>query len=415
MALLETHGLAKTYGKREVVSDVSFSVDQGQIVGLLGPNGAGKSTSFRMTCGFVNPDRGRVVLDGKDVTSWPMQRRAKEGKLGYLPQQTSVFGKLTVKQNLTATMQLLGFSRKKIREESTRLLEEFQITKIQNSDPLQISGGERRRLEIARCLISNPKVIMLDEPFAGIDPVTVQSIQKIIRRLADSGIGILITDHAAREILQITSKTYVISAGKVLCSGTAAEVSAHPEVKEKYLGEIETHLPEIAGSSRLQPAVANTAAKPMQLSHPNLRSDFQPAHSNPQTDFQPAYYQNTILPHQNYSQDPNILPNHSSAPNQTTTNFDEAANTTPADSHSVNSPTQGFHLSSGSNPIPGTRPGPEAHSVENSSQEPANSASSNSSRQTPGPSSIPAGTRVAKPQFRSRYFDQPQRMRGSDS
>lgn len=346
MALLETHGLAKTYGKREVVSDVSFSVDQGQIVGLLGPNGAGKSTSFRMTCGFVNPDRGRVLLDGKDVTSWPMQRRAKEGKLGYLPQQTSVFGKLTVKQNLTATMQLLGFSRKKIREESARLLEEFQITKIQNSDPLKISGGERRRLEIARCLISNPKVIMLDEPFAGIDPVTVQSIQKIIRRLADSGIGILITDHAAREILQITSKTYVVSAGKVLCSGSAAEVATHPEVKEKYLGEIETHLPEITAAQR-----PNSQESPIQFSHPNLSQSFQPTNFQSDVNFSAA---------RSVNQSSKSIISDSSVPENSMNSSD------PADDFN---------------------------------QQPTNAA----------------GSRVAKPQFQNRYFDQPQRMRGSDS
>lgn len=240
MKLLDVEGLAKKYGSRQVVDGVSFQVDPGQIIGLLGPNGAGKTTSFRMTCGMVTPDRGRVLLDGKDVTSWPMHRRAREGGLGYLPQQSSVFGKLTVEQNLVATMQLLGRSARQRREETEQLLQEFGLIPIRHTNSAQVSGGERRRLEIARCLISRPKMIMLDEPFAGIDPVTVQGIQDIIRQLAARGLGILITDHAAREILQITQRTYVIAEGKVLCSGTPQEVAAHPEVRKKYLGNIES-------------------------------------------------------------------------------------------------------------------------------------------------------------------------------
>lgn len=240
MKLLDVEGLAKKYGSRQVVDGVSFHVDPGQIIGLLGPNGAGKTTSFRMTCGMVTPDRGRVLLDGKDVTTWPMHRRAREGGLGYLPQQSSVFGKLTVEQNLVATMQLLGRSARQRREETEQLLQEFGLVPIRHTLSAQVSGGERRRLEIARCLISRPKMIMLDEPFAGIDPVTVQGIQDIIRQLAARGLGILITDHAAREILQITEHTYVIAEGKVLCSGTPQEVAAHPEVRKKYLGNIES-------------------------------------------------------------------------------------------------------------------------------------------------------------------------------
>jgi len=238
--LLDVEGLAKKYGSRQVVDGVSFNVDAGEIVGLLGPNGAGKTTSFRMTCGMVTPDRGRVLLDGKDVTQWPMHQRAREGGLGYLPQQSSVFGKLTVEQNLVATMQLLGRSARQRREETEQLLQEFGLVPIRHTNSAQVSGGERRRLEIARCLISRPKMIMLDEPFAGIDPVTVQGIQDIIRQLAARGLGILITDHAAREILQITERTYVIAEGKVLCSGTPQEVAAHPEVRKKYLGNIES-------------------------------------------------------------------------------------------------------------------------------------------------------------------------------
>jgi len=238
--LLDVSGLAKKYGSRQVVHDVSFDVAAGEIVGLLGPNGAGKTTSFRMTCGMVTPDRGRVLLDGQDVTRWPMHRRAREGGLGYLPQQSSVFGKLTVQQNLSATMQLLGFPAKQRRLEIEQLLSEFGLAHIRQTLANQVSGGERRRLEIARCLISRPKMIMLDEPFAGIDPVTVQGIQEIIRGLAGRGLGILITDHAAREILQITRRTYVISDGAVMCSGTPQEVANHPEVREKYLGSIDS-------------------------------------------------------------------------------------------------------------------------------------------------------------------------------
>lgn len=254
MKLLEVTGLAKRYGRRQVVNEVSFDVDAGEIVGLLGPNGAGKTTSFRMTCGMVTPDRGRVVLDGQDVTTWPMHRRAREGGLGYLPQQSSVFGKLTVEQNLVATMQLLGRPRGQRRRETAQLLAEFGLEHIRNTLSAQVSGGERRRLEIARCLVSNPKMIMLDEPFAGIDPVTVQGIQGIIRQLADRGLGILITDHAAREILQITARTYVISEGEVLCSGTSHEVSIHPEVRRKYLGSIDSFEPNPRPANKIASA-----------------------------------------------------------------------------------------------------------------------------------------------------------------
>jgi lipopolysaccharide export system ATP-binding protein len=243
MKLLDVSGLAKRYGSRQVVSEVSFDVAAGEIVGLLGPNGAGKTTSFRMTCGMVTPDRGRVVLDGQDVTGWPMHRRAREGGLGYLPQQASVFGKLTVEQNLVATMQLLGRSSSQRRQDTARLLSEFGLEHIRATLSSQVSGGERRRVEIARCLVSNPKIVMLDEPFAGIDPLAVQGIQALIRQLAERGLGILITDHAAREILQITERTYVISEGKVLCSGTPTEVVNHPEVRKKYLGSIDSFEP----------------------------------------------------------------------------------------------------------------------------------------------------------------------------
>jgi lipopolysaccharide export system ATP-binding protein len=213
--------------------------ETGEIVGLLGPNGAGKTTCFRITCGMIEPDKGKVFLSGTDVTTWPMFRRARDGGMGYLAQESSVFRKLSTEQNLLAVMELLGIARKTRRSRCDELLDQFRITNVRRSKARDLSGGERRRLEIARCLVSDPQIIMLDEPFAGIDPVTVQSIQSIIVDLADRGIAILITDHAAREILQITDRTYVISDGKVLCHGTTDEIIHHPQVKAKYLGELD--------------------------------------------------------------------------------------------------------------------------------------------------------------------------------
>ncbi len=240
MPILKVEGLVKTYGRRRVVDGVDFQVNAGQLVGLLGPNGAGKTTSFRMTCGLVEPDKGRVYLNGRDVTTWPLYRRAQDGGMGYLAQESSVFRKLSVEQNLLCMLELLGFKGRARKDRCQELLEQFDITKIRKTKAARLSGGEKRRLEIARCLISEPDIIMLDEPFAGIDPVTVQSIQQIIKQLCDDGIAILITDHAAREILQIVDHCYVISEGRVLCDGTAQEVTRHPEVRRKYLGDIES-------------------------------------------------------------------------------------------------------------------------------------------------------------------------------
>ena len=264
MPILEADGLVKIYGRRRVVDGVSLHVDAGEIVGLLGPNGAGKTTSFKMMCGLVTPDRGKVYLEGTDVTSWPLHERSKGG-MGYLPQQSSVFVKLSVQDNLRGVMQLLRFSRKRIRERTEELLEQFKITHIRKSKAGSLSGGERRRLEIARCLVAEPRIIMLDEPFAGIDPVTVQGVQVVIRELAATGISILITDHAAREILQITDRTYVASEGRILCSGTAEEIVSHEQVKQKYLGEI--GLP--AGVSSAPAAVATAAVSPAQSPVPS--------------------------------------------------------------------------------------------------------------------------------------------------
>jgi lipopolysaccharide export system ATP-binding protein len=237
MPLLEVTGLVKTYGSRRVVDGVDFEVDSGEIVGLLGPNGAGKTTSFRMTCGIVEPDAGRVVLAENDVTLWPMFLRARDGGMGYLAQEQSVFRKLSVENNLLAVMEMLGMDRAARRKRCEGLLEQFDIKHIRKSKALYISGGEKRRLEIARSLISNPKIILLDEPFTGIDPVTINSIQKIIRRLREEGIAILITDHRERETLAITDRSYVIRSGKVLCHGSADEVLNHPEAKKYYFGE----------------------------------------------------------------------------------------------------------------------------------------------------------------------------------
>ncbi len=239
MNILSAQGLVKSYSRRRVVDGVSLDVAAGEVVGLLGPNGAGKSTSFKMMCGLVKPDQGIVYLQDIDVTQWPLHRRSREGGMGYLPQQSSVFAKLTAQDNLKGMMQLLGFSRRQQKARTEELLEQFKITHVRKTKAGKLSGGERRRLEIARCLVAEPKIIMLDEPFAGIDPVTVQSVQVVIRDLAKSGIAVLITDHAAREILQITDRTYVVSEGRILCSGTAEEIVTHPEVKQKYLGEIE--------------------------------------------------------------------------------------------------------------------------------------------------------------------------------
>jgi lipopolysaccharide export system ATP-binding protein len=220
-----------------VVDGVDFEVFPGEIVGLLGPNGAGKTTTFRITCGMIDPDAGRVTLAGEDVTSWPMYRRAKVGGMGYLAQESSVFRKLSVQKNLLGVMEMLGMNRKVRNRRAEQLMEQFGITHLRRSRALSLSGGERRRLEIARALVSDPQIILLDEPFTGIDPVTIDSIQAIIRDLRDRGIAILITDHQVRETLEITDRSYVIRAGQVLCHGRPREVLNHPEARKHYFGE----------------------------------------------------------------------------------------------------------------------------------------------------------------------------------
>jgi len=237
MPTLQVQGLVKIYGSRRVVDGVDFEVSPGEIVGLLGPNGAGKTTSFRMTCGMIEPNAGKVILNQIDVTHWPMYRRARDGGMGYLAQEPSVFRKLAVEDNLLGVMEMLGMDRRTRRRRCDQLLDQFNIVKLRKNLAMSLSGGERRRLEIARALVSNPKIILLDEPFTGIDPVTIDGIQEIIRNLRADGIAILITDHQVRETLQITDRSYVIHAGRVLCHGTPEVVINHPEARQCYFGE----------------------------------------------------------------------------------------------------------------------------------------------------------------------------------
>jgi lipopolysaccharide export system ATP-binding protein len=254
--LLDVLGLVKVYGSRRVVDGVDFHVCPGEIVGLLGPNGAGKTTSFRMTCGMIEPNAGRVVLGGVDVTGWPMYRRARDGGMGYLAQESSVFRKLSVEDNLLGVMEMLGMDRDQRRRRCQELLAQFNISHLRKNVAISLSGGERRRLEIARALSSNPKIILLDEPFTGIDPVTIDSIQDVIRRLRAGGIAILVTDHQVREALEITDRSYVLDEGKVLCHGTPAEVTANPEARRRYFG----HDMDLGASSLIRPRTRPGAA-----------------------------------------------------------------------------------------------------------------------------------------------------------
>ncbi len=235
--LLKVSGLVKIYGSRRVVDGVSFEVYRGEVVGLLGPNGAGKTTSFRMTCGMIEPNHGTVTLGGIDVTHWPMYRRCRSGGMGYLAQESSVFRKLSVQDNLLGVMEMLGIDAKKRHARCKSLLAQFGMQKLRRNKAISLSGGERRRLEIARALVSSPKIILLDEPFTGIDPVTIDSIQEIIRQLRDRGIAILITDHQVTETLQITDRSYVIDSGRVLCHGPPSVVLNNAEARRRYFGE----------------------------------------------------------------------------------------------------------------------------------------------------------------------------------
>lgn len=234
--LFEMRDLVKIYNGRKVVSGVSFKIAQGEIVGLLGPNGAGKTTSFYMSVGFVKPDSGTVFIDEKDVTLDPMYKRARKG-VGYLAQEPSIFRKLTVAENIEAVLQTLKLSRKEIEDRRDELLLELQIMRVANQKGFTLSGGERRRCEIARALATRPDFILLDEPFAGVDPIAVKDIQNVIRTLREKGLGILITDHNVRETLKITDRAYIMYSGKILISGSANELINDPETRRIYLGD----------------------------------------------------------------------------------------------------------------------------------------------------------------------------------
>lgn len=237
MAVLKASNLAKSYKSRQVVRDVSLSVESGQIVGLLGPNGAGKTTTFYMIVGIVPLDHGEIVLDQTDLTLQPMHERARQG-IGYLPQEASVFRKLTVYENIMAILQTRdSLSAEQREQKADALLDEFNINHIRNSQGMALSGGERRRVEIARALAADPQFILLDEPFAGVDPISVGDIKNIIQQLKQKGIGVLITDHNVRETLDVCEKAYIVSAGELIASGTATQVLENKRVKEVYLGE----------------------------------------------------------------------------------------------------------------------------------------------------------------------------------
>ena len=233
---LYTENIFKQYKKRIVVGGVSVEVSQGEIVGLLGPNGAGKTTSFYMIVGLIRPDEGKVFLDDKEITGLPMYQRAKMG-IGYLPQEVSVFRKLSVEDNILAVLQMTGLSKAEQKEKLESLLEEFHLTHVRKNLGVRLSGGEKRRTEIARTLATDPKFILLDEPFAGVDPIAVEDIQSIVAQLKNKNIGVLITDHNVQETLQITDRAYLLFEGKILKSGTAEELAADPIVRKVYLGQ----------------------------------------------------------------------------------------------------------------------------------------------------------------------------------
>ncbi len=233
--ILRTDNLVKKYGKRTVANHVSIEVTQGEIVGLLGPNGAGKTTTFYMTVGLIRPNEGKVFLDDMDITGYPVYKRAQFG-IGYLPQEASVFRTLSVENNIKAILQMTNTSKEYQKEKLESLIKEFSLEKVRHNLGNNLSGGERRRTEIARCLAINPKFIMLDEPFAAVDPIAVEDIQEVVYHLKERNIGILITDHKADSILGITDRAYLLFEGKVLFQGTSEELAKNPIVREKYLG-----------------------------------------------------------------------------------------------------------------------------------------------------------------------------------
>ena len=235
-ALLRAEGLVKSYRGRRVVDGVSFHVAPGEVVGLLGPNGAGKTTSFNMVVGLVVPEGGRVLLGDVDLTALPMHRRARLG-VGYLPQEASIFRRLSVRENFTGILQALGVGRREREERAEALIAEFRLEKVADSLGEQLSGGERRRAEVARSLLSSPRYILFDEPFAGVDPIAVGELQRLIGGLRDRGIGVLITDHAVREALGICTRGYILSSGTILEAGTPTEIAASAKARAVYLGE----------------------------------------------------------------------------------------------------------------------------------------------------------------------------------
>ena len=233
--VLRTENLVKKYGQRTVANHVSINVKQGEIVGLLGPNGAGKTTTFYMTVGLITPNEGQIYLDDLNITQYPIYKRAQNG-IGYLAQEASVFRKLTVEDNLRAVLQMTGLTPAEQRDKLDSLIDEFNLGHVRKNLGERLSGGERRRTEIARCLAINPDFIMLDEPFAGVDPINVEEIQGVVYNLKKKNIGILITDHNAQETLRITDRAYLLFEGKILFQGTSEELSVNPVVREKYLG-----------------------------------------------------------------------------------------------------------------------------------------------------------------------------------
>jgi len=233
--ILRTEHLYKKYGKRMVVNDVSIHVKQGEIVGLLGPNGAGKTTTFYMTTGLVTPNSGKIFLNDIDITNYPVYKRAQQG-IGYLAQEASVFRKMTVEDNIKSVLEMTKFSKQFQREKLETLIAEFNLEHVRHNIGDRLSGGERRRTEIARCLAIEPRFIMLDEPFAGVDPIAVQDIQDIVWKLKDKDIGVLITDHNVNETLSITDRAYLLFEGQILYQGTSQELAGNPVVREKYLG-----------------------------------------------------------------------------------------------------------------------------------------------------------------------------------
>jgi lipopolysaccharide export system ATP-binding protein len=232
---LRAEGLVKTYRKRRVVNGVGLTVNPGEVVGLLGPNGAGKTTTFYMIVGMIKADAGKIYFHDQDITSLPMYKRARRG-IGYLPQEPSVFRKLTVEQNVMAVLQTMDLSRDERKEKMEALLAELGVEHVRGNRGYQLSGGERRRVEITRALASDPRFMLLDEPFAGIDPIAVQDLQKIVGQLRERGLGVLITDHNVRETLSITDRAYIMFEGRIRRSGTAEELAADAEVREIYLG-----------------------------------------------------------------------------------------------------------------------------------------------------------------------------------